>query len=54
MITSEKLAEGLRNLVTMYLSDRILCDQSAIRLLVLEEELKFLRKQLQEAQNERV
>jgi len=54
MITSEKLAEGLKNLVTMYLSDRILCDQSAIRLLVLEEELKFLRKQLQEAQNERV
>ena len=54
MITSEKLAEGLRNLVTMYLSDRILCDQSAIRLLVLEEELKFLRKQLQEAQNERI
>ena len=54
MVTSEKLAEGLRNLVTMYLSDRIICDQSAIRLLVLEEELKFLRKQLQEAQNERV
>jgi hypothetical protein len=54
MITSEKLAEGLKNLVTMYLSDRILCDQSAIRLLVLEEELKFLRKQLQEAQNERI
>jgi hypothetical protein len=54
MITSEKLAEGLRNFVTMYLSDRILCDQSAIRLLELEEELKFLRKQLQEAQDERV
>jgi hypothetical protein len=54
MITSEKLAEGLRNLVTMYLSDRILCDQSAIRLLELEEEVKFLRKQLQEVQNESV
>ena len=52
MITSEKLSEGLRNLVTMYLSDRILCDQSAIRLLELEEEVKFLRKQLQEVQDE--
>ena len=52
MIPSEKLAEGLQNLATMYLSDRILCDQSAIRLLVLETEIKFLRKQLEEAENE--
>jgi hypothetical protein len=52
MIPSEKLAEGLKNLVTMYLSDRILCDQSAIRLMVLETEVKFLRSQLQEVQNE--
>ena len=52
MITSETLASGLQNLVTMYLSDRILCDQSAIRLLELEEEVKFLRKQLQEVQDE--
>jgi hypothetical protein len=54
MVTSEELASGLQNMVTMYLSDRVICDQSAIRLLVLEEEIRFLTKQLQEAQNERV
>jgi len=52
MMSSEELANGLQNMVTMYLSDRVLLDQSAIRLLVLEEEIKFLRKQLQEVQNE--
>jgi hypothetical protein len=51
-MSSEELANGLQNMVTMYLSDRVLLDQSAIRLLVLEEEIKFLRKQLQEVQNE--
>ena len=54
MVTSEELANGLQNMVTMYLSDRVICDQSAIRLLVLEEEIRFLTKQLKEAQNERV
>ena len=54
MVSSEELASGLQNMVTMYLSDRVICDQSAIRLLVLEEEIKFLRKQLQEVQNEGV
>jgi hypothetical protein len=54
MIPSEKLAEGLKNLVTMYLSDRILCDQSAIRLMFLETEIKFLRKQLEESENESI
>jgi hypothetical protein len=54
MVTSEELASGLRNMVTMLLSDRVICDQSAIRLLELEEEVKFLRKQLQEVQNESV
>ena len=52
MVTSEELASGLQNMVTMYLSDRVILDQSAIRLLVLEEEIKSLRKQLQEYQNE--
>lgn len=52
MLSSQELANGLQNMVTMYLSDRVLCDQSAIRLLVLEEEIKFLRKQLEEVQNE--
>jgi hypothetical protein len=54
MVTSEELASGLRNMVTMLLSDRVVCDQSAIQLMVLEEEIKFLRKQLQEVQNEGV
>ena len=52
--TSEELASGLQNMITNYLSDRVICDQSAIRLLVLETEIKFLRKQLEEAQNESV
>jgi hypothetical protein len=52
MITSEDLACGLQNMVTNLLSDRIICDQSAIRLMVLETEIKFLMKQLQEVQNE--
>ena len=51
MITSENLACGLQNMVTNLLSDRVLCDQSAIRLMVLEEEIKFLRKQLQESEH---
>ncbi len=54
MITSEELAKGLQNMFTHTLSDRVICDQCAIRLLVLEEELKFLRNQLQELQNESV
>lgn len=54
MVTSEELASGLQNMVTMYLSDRVICDQSAIRLLALEEEVRFLTKQLQEVQNESV
>jgi RNA-binding protein YlmH len=41
-------------MVANTLGDRVICDQSAIRLMVLEEELKFLRKQLQEVQNEGV
>ena len=48
MITSEDLACGLRNMVTNLLSERVLCDQSAIRLMVLETEIKFLRKKLEE------
>lgn len=54
MITSEELAQQLQNMVTNTLSDRVICDQSAIRLMVLEEELKFLRKQLQEVGHEGV
>jgi hypothetical protein len=54
MLSSQELADGLQRMVTMHLSDRILCDQSAIQLMVLEEEIKFLRKQLQEVQNEGV
>jgi hypothetical protein len=52
MVSSEELASGLQNMVTMHLSDRVICDQSAIRLLVLETEIKFLQKQLQEVQDE--
>jgi hypothetical protein len=52
MITSEDLACGLQNMVTNLLSERVLCDQSAIRLMVLETEIKFLRKQLEEAERE--
>jgi hypothetical protein len=54
MVSSEELASGLQNMVTMYLSDRVICDQSAIRLLVLETEIKFLQKQLEEVQRESV
>ena len=54
MITSEELANALQKMVTHTLGDRVICDQSAIRLIVLEEELKFLRKQLQEVSNESV
>ena len=54
MITSDLLAEQLRSMVVMKISDRIICDQSALRLMMLEQEVKFLTKQLQEAQNERV
>ena len=54
MITSEDLACGLQNMVTNLLSERVLCDQSAIRLMVLETEIKFLRKQLEETQNENI
>jgi hypothetical protein len=39
-------------MVTNLLSERVLCDQSAIRLMVLETEIKFLRKQLEEAERE--
>ena len=52
IVSSEELASGLQNMITMYLSDRVLCDQSAIRLLVLEQEIKYLRKQLEESKNE--
>lgn len=52
MITSKDLACGLQNMVTNLLSDRVLCDQSALRLMALEEEVKFLRKQLEEAERE--
>lgn len=54
MITSEELAKGLQNMFTHTLSDRVICDQCAIRLLVLEEEIQFLRKQLEEVTDERV
>jgi hypothetical protein len=54
MITSDLLAEQLRSMVVMKISDRIICEQSAIRLLMLEQEIQSLIKQLQEAQNERV
>jgi RNA-binding protein YlmH len=54
LITSEELANALQNMVANTLGDRVICDQSAIRLMVLEEELKFLRKQLQEVSNESV
>jgi hypothetical protein len=52
MLSSQELADGLQSMITTYLSDRVLCDQSAIRLMVLETEIQFLRKQLQEVQNE--
>ena len=52
MLSSEELASGLQNMVTMHLSDRVLCDRSAVQLLVLETEIKFLRKQLEEAERE--
>jgi hypothetical protein len=54
MITSKDLACGLQNMVTNLLSDRVLCDQSALRLMALEEEIKFLRKQLEESENESI
>lgn len=54
MITSEELANALQNIVTSTLGERVICDQSAIRLRVLEEEIQFLRKQLEESQNESV
>ena len=54
MVTSEELAGSLQRMVTNLLSDRVICDMSAIRLLALEEEVQFLRKQLQEVQNESV
>ena len=54
MVTSEELASCLQNMVTNYLSDRVVCDQAAIRLMVLETEIKYLRSQLQEVQNEGV
>lgn len=54
MIGTKELANALQRMVTNTLSDRVICDQSAIRLMVLEEELKFLRMQLQEQKNESV
>ena len=54
METSDVLAERLRNMVVDNLQDRIVCDKSAIMLMVLEQEIQFLRKQLQEVQNESV
>jgi hypothetical protein len=52
MITSDLLAEQLRSMVVTKISDRIICDQSAIRLLMLEQEIGILIKQLQEVQSE--
>lgn len=52
MITSDLLAEQLRSMVVMKISDRIICDQSSLRLMMLEQEIKFLTKQLQEVQSE--
>ena len=52
MITSDLLAEQLRSMVVMKISDRIICDQSSLRLIMLEQEVECLRKQLQEVQSE--
>jgi len=54
MLTNEELRNGLQNMVVNSLSDRYICDQSAILLLVLETEVKFLTNQIQELQNESI
>jgi len=44
METSDSLAEQLRGMVVTTIADRILCDKSAIRLMVLEAEVAFQTK----------
>lgn len=53
-MSSQELADGLQSMVVMHLSDRVLCDKSAVQLMMLETEIQFLRKQLEETQNESV
>lgn len=44
METSSQLAEQLRNMVCIQLTDRFICDKSAIRLMVLEKEVAFQKE----------
>jgi hypothetical protein len=44
METSDLLVEQLRNMVTNNLHDRVVCDKSALRLMVLEAEVAFQTK----------
>jgi hypothetical protein len=41
MTSSEHLASCLQNMVTNTLSDRVICDMSALRLMALEQELEL-------------
>jgi hypothetical protein len=43
MTSSEQLASCLQNMVTNTLSDRVICDMSALRLMALEKELELQR-----------
>ena len=43
MTSSEQLASNLQHMVTNTLSDRVICDMSALRLIALEEELELQR-----------
>jgi hypothetical protein len=43
MTSSEHLASCLQNMVTNTLSDRVICDMSALRLMALEQELELHR-----------
>ena len=44
MDTNDYLTEQLRNMVVNTIADRIVCDKSAIRLMVLEAEVAFQTK----------
>ena len=43
MTSSEHLASCLQSMVTNTLSDRVICDMSALRLMALEQELELQR-----------
>jgi hypothetical protein len=40
---TDQLASSLQNMITNTLSDRVICDMSALRLIALEEELELQR-----------